>query len=245
MLYHRPQIVAVWVTTPASPTPFEVINESSRKFDRLRCKYITAFIECMYLTRRNDALESLIKWTYAVPRDLPGFYDLSCRGELGYGDILAPTHSKDNLLAPTHGLIFFTKKFANAALCRIAMQTISNFNSNDFSLDEKKLAMRSFYSIYKCFGRLNCPIYNILWQSQQIRYRLSIGSVPEAIALCDAFNLIYGDTENAALSVNMSWEQKMDILLSATLKGQEMSEAAEADVDDIKRDRKKRKILDM
>jgi hypothetical protein len=242
---YRPQLVAVWVTTPASPTPFEAINESNRKFDRLRCKYISAFIECMYLIKRKGPLESLIKWSYAAPRDLPSFYDLSLKWALGCTNALHQAHSKDDLLASTSGLIFFAKKFANAALCRISMEATSNFNSRDCSIDQKKLAIRGFLNVYKCFLRLNRPIYNILWQSQQMRHHLCSGSVLEADALCDAFQRVYGNFEDVVPISQMSWEEKMTILQSATVKGQEMSEATEADLDAIKRDRKKRKIIDM
>ena len=77
LLHHqtRSQLAAVWVTTSSSPSPYEVLNDSLRKYDALRLKYIRAYIDCNKGTEqgRRD-IETLLTWTMTSNQDLAGFY---------------------------------------------------------------------------------------------------------------------------------------------------------------------------
>jgi len=234
----RLQLVAVWVTTPASPTPFETINDSARKFDRLRCKYIAAYIETMYLCKRKEQLETLIKWNHASPRDLPSFYDISLRSETNpLGTRYQDSHCKDNLLLPTLGLVSFTKKLVNAALCRILVEAMEKCDG--LEKEEKD----EFGNIYSCFLRLNCPLENSIWQTQQIRKLLNAGACIEVDSLITAYQFVHL-TKEKRLEVNqMSWEEKMLMLRSAVKEGQKLNTSKD-ELDASKKARKKRKILD-
>lgn len=228
----RPQLVAVWVTTPSSPTPFETINDSNRKFDRLRLKYISAFIELMYCCRKHDQLNLLIKSVNATPRDLPSFYDVSLGWDLNVMSKKQDSHAKDNLLLPSFGLTYFLKRFANAALCRILVDDVKERNTTERTLIE------TFRELYNCFLRLNCPPDDALWQTQHVRRQLEIGAILEADALCTAYQCIFHQDED---SIILTWEGKMSLLLIASKKGHEVC-ISETDTDVLKRSRKKRKL---
>jgi len=230
----RPQLVAVWVTTPSSPTPFEAINNSNRKFDRLRLKYISAFIELTYCRRKHDQLNQLIKSIHSTPRDLPSFYDVSLGWDLNSLNNKQDCHAKDNLLLPSFGLTSFLKKFANAALCGIFVDDVKEKNTEDRDLIE------TFCELYSCFLRLNCPLDNAIWQSQHIRRQLEIGTILEADALCKAYQCIFMPDEDST-SID-TWERKMALLLKACKKGHEVYGSNETDTDLLKKCRKKRKI---
>jgi hypothetical protein len=91
----RLQLCAVWVTTPTSPSPFQVINDAVRKYDSLRWKYIGAFIDSMKLCKRRETLEVFLSWCYSCRRDLPSFYDASAASKGGNPIYL---HIKDKLI---------------------------------------------------------------------------------------------------------------------------------------------------
>jgi len=184
----------------------------------------------MCLCNRQDQVETLSKWCDAVPRDLPSFYDLSLVAALKYGGVPNQSHSKDCLLNCMTGLVFFTKKFANIAVCRILVDAMSKFSSQDCTEDQKQAAIDKFCDIYKCFLRLNCPVGNSLWQSQQTRRYFSSGFILEADALCDAFQRLFVKGDDNKISITqMSWEAKMMILRAATKKGQAICAAMEAE----------------
>jgi len=233
----RSQLVAVWVTTPTSPTPFETINESARKFDRLRCKYIAAYIETMYLCKRQEKLETFIKWTHAAPRDLPSFYSLRSEVNALGGNRYQESHCKDNLLLPSVGLVTFTKIMANAALCRILLGAIGE------SPSLKQEAKDNFGDIYTCFLRLNCPLENPIWQTQQTRKLLNASACLEVDSLITAYQSIYVKKSMISEVTQMSWEEKMLMLRTAVSEGQKLS-ASKDDLETNKKARKKRKMLD-
>ena len=68
----RQQMCNVWVTSPASPSPFEDINAFPRKFNAIRMKYLGAYVDCLRLVRNTVKLETMLSWTKGLKRDLPG-----------------------------------------------------------------------------------------------------------------------------------------------------------------------------
>jgi len=161
----RPQLCAVWTTSGQSP--FEVINMAVRKYDSLRMKYIGAHIDCMRLCRRTESLKTFLGWTTPCRRDFQSFYEESAK--IGGGQ---PTkhHSKDSLVEGS-GVLWFTKRFANAAMSDIVFQKLAEITkkrgwgdkSDDASYKEQLLEF--LCSAYACFIRLNCRVENVLWRA--------------------------------------------------------------------------------
>jgi len=192
----------------------------------------------MYLCKRTEQLETLIKWNHAAPRDLPSFYDMSLRSDTNpLGNRYQESHCKDNLLLPSLGLVSFTKKLANAALCRILIEAVEKCNGLE------KEAKDEFGDIYFCFLRLNCPLENSIWQTQQIRKMLNAGECIEADSLITAYQFVYLTKERRSEVTQMSWEEKMLMLRSAVKEGQKLN-ASKDELDASKKARKKRKIPD-
>ena len=209
--YTSPQLCAVWVTTPPSPSPFTYINDSSRKFDRLRWKYIGAFIDCMKLCRRRTILDNFIKWCHASSRDLPSFYDVTATEE---GETPQNSHSTEKLLLKQSGLIFLAMKYANAAVADIILREVNELNAGNMSDDEwKKQITELLGEGFKCFSRLNCPIDGNIWQSNRIKDQIYNGEIKEVEALCKVFMVLNGIGSNS--STKPSWENKMLLLYSA------------------------------
>ncbi len=235
------QLCAVWVTTPASPTPFEAINNAGRKYDRIRCKYIGAFIECMLLCRRCDPLELFLKNCQATVRDLPAFYDLSSRPNLSCP---VQHHSKDNLLLSGLGLIFFAKKYANTAISNIMMEKIFRMKHDNSDINENTKT-EMYLSIFKCFSRLNCLTSDNIWLSQKLRHRFESGLIPEADTICHAYQNLYMENQEEGPDITpfnqMSWEEKMGTLQYAVNKGYQISATITSDCDNNKKVRRKRK----
>ena len=234
------QLCAVWVTTPVSPTPFEAINNTVRKYDRMRCKYIGAFIECMLLCRRYDPLENFLKNCHGATRDLPAFYDLSARP-----DLKRPVqhHSKDNLVLPGLGLIYFAKKYANAAISHIWVEELSKVEDSATTSSEENVGTAMYIAIYRCFSRLNCPTSNNIWLSQKVRQQFESGLIPEADAICHAYRKLFArDQEKSQVPFRqMSWEKRMAILQYAVNKGLHISSSIGSDFDASRKVRRKRK----
>lgn len=200
----------------------------------------------MFFRERKDRLESLIKWTYAAPRDLPFFYELSLGWALKSGKPPHQAHSKDCMLHPSIGMIAFTKRIANSAICRMSEDAVYHPDPELNVKDQKDEAVHHFIAIYKSFRRLNCPIEDTIWQSRSMRNRLLSASIVEADALCNMFQHVYVNVDDQVPVRQMTWEAKLMILQKATTKGENMITSLEtADNDGNKRERKKRKILDM
>ncbi|GKY95338.1 hypothetical protein MPSEU_000495500 [Mayamaea pseudoterrestris] len=147
----RPQLCAVWVTT-GSASPFAVLNQTVRKYDRLRGKYILAYLNLLRLCSRRDDIETLMKFFYGAGRDLPSFFAASAKAQGGAPQV---HHSSDRLL-PTRSLsshFFLTtvKRHANGCLAQLIVQDVQAGKLlSEFAKE------RSLKTAYSCFLRLNC-----------------------------------------------------------------------------------------
>ena len=136
------------------------MNDASRKFDRLRWKYIGAFIDCMRLCRRRSTLENFIKWCQASSRDLPSFYDVTATEE---GETPQNSHSTENLLLGQSGLIFLAMRYANAAIADVISKEVDEVNTEQTNDNEWKKqvtellgeAFRCLYGPHLVLGRLD------------------------------------------------------------------------------------------
>ena len=188
------------MTTPSKPSPFEVLNDSIRKYDRLRIKYIGAYVDCMHLCRRIDTLETFIGWTSSCRRDLCSYYEESAKLR---GKSPKIHHMKDNML-DGFGLIFFAKQKANRAIADIIIKEVTDLNKKSNQkptqkvMDDKsnlvcsKNTILSFLKIaYATFARTRCRLEDDRWRKEY----LSKGRLLEADALILAYQS-YNDVVN-------------------------------------------------
>mmetsp|Transcript_19287 Transcript_19287/g.34947 ORF Transcript_19287/g.34947 Transcript_19287/m.34947 type:complete len:2537 (-) Transcript_19287:2523-10133(-) len=182
----RAQLCAVWVTKGgAAPSPFAVLNESVRKYDRLRFKYVVAFIDCMKLCKRSDRLETFIQWTSSCGRDLPAYYEASAAAK---GGIPKENHSKDCLMDGSGaGFLWSVKSYANRAFAEVIMQQLSEAGERP----ERENVSHWLRQSYMCYKRLNCSIGDV----QQYTHRLSSRPIPEVETLCRIY-ISGGEDEN-------------------------------------------------
>lgn len=213
----RAHICAVWVTTPSKPSPFEVLNDSIRKYDRLRLKYVGAFIDCMKLCRRIDTLETFIGWTSSCRRDLPSFYEESAKIR---GKPLKFHHTKDSMFGGC-GLVWYAKYYANGAIACIITEELKDLNAQtDKEPEVKENAILEYLKMaYTCFARLRCSLGDEQWRKRF----LSKTDVPEADALIlayQSYTRVKKIEDNSQVTTSSTndvgkWNQRLSLLRSA------------------------------
>jgi len=160
----RPQVCAVWVTTPVNPSPFELLNNSVRKYTMLRSKYTSAFIDCICLCNRVETLSTLINWVKLCPRDLPSFYHVTANNN---GGCPKNHHRKDSLLAGI-GYNWSARQKANSGIAEIILKKV-NFimveklkdkggSGDNKDLGTTKQLRELLQSAYECFRCMNVSI---------------------------------------------------------------------------------------
>jgi hypothetical protein len=145
----RSQLCAVWVAS-GSVSTFQTINNSIRKYDSLRGKYISAYLNCLRLARRKTDLETFFQWTMSCRRDLPSYFSVTAVASAR--EPIRP-HIQDSLLVKARSLASYhfltsTKRLANTAIASIVLQEIDESPSAGV---ESKLR-----EAFDCFLRLNC-----------------------------------------------------------------------------------------
>jgi len=163
-----------------------LLNDTVRKYDTLRSKYIGAFIDCMRLCKRKSPLTTLINWCTSSRRDLVSFYSASAAA---LGSSPKQIHNRNNLLLQGAGLIHFSMRRANAALAAITQVEAYTMASRERADDWKDNIRKELECAYECFLRLNCPIVDGIWQSQKFKRNLIDGRIIEIEALCDTHGL--------------------------------------------------------
>lgn len=172
----RSQICAVWVTTSSTPSPFEVLNDSVRKYDYLRLKYTKAYIDCMKHCKKMDKIEALLSSATSSAQDLAGFYKASA-GIKG-GD--PGKHTKQSLLKAS-GFIADIKWSANDALAELILTDLKYLRQNGVNNDQRTLLDAGFKLSNKLFLRLNSPPREV------VQHMVSAGPILQVIALCKCF----------------------------------------------------------
>jgi len=173
----RPQLCAVWVTSAStSPSPFELLNNSIRKYDSIRGKYISAYIDCLRICRRTNDLETFLQWIAFCKRDLPSFYQATA---LTGGRLSEAHHNRDSLLLKGSFLdpfLLAVKRQTNRALVEILFK---EFNSTP-NKENVDLLKRS----YACFLRMNCSVVDLETSRE---WKLGRSSIPEIETLCQIY----------------------------------------------------------
>lgn len=174
------------MTTPSTPpSPFPFLNNSIRKYDSLRGKYLSAYVDCLRLCRRKNKLETFLKWTVTCKRDLPALFRASAMLK---GGKPSKPHHRDRLLSKNSclsslGFLHVVKRQTNSA---IASVTIHDLSAPPNKNDEKAQAqvLERLKTSYACFLRLNSSVRDV---ERSRAWKFSRDSIPEVDALCRAF----------------------------------------------------------
>ncbi|CAJ1966696.1 unnamed protein product [Cylindrotheca closterium] len=178
----RAQLCAVWLTSDASNSPFQVLNSSNRKYDSLRGKYIGAYIEALRLCNRWSELEQFTKLLCHSKRDAANYFQASA---LEGGNPPSKSHANDCILYKkdsalmSKGFGISAKRQANSVFAELIMKKIS-----DTDIEKGMEVESNLKQAYACFLRLHCSDDDIK-RTSAIKYGVS--SIKEVEALCQAF----------------------------------------------------------
>jgi len=207
----RNQLVSVWITNvSSSPSPFEVINGSVRKFDTLRGKYLQAYTETLKLCRRTSTLEALFNNVANSRQDLPSLFQASAVSKDVAPD-LSPLREclLKNTFFNAGGLLRDVKRDINRALASIIIKECNSEDKNN------TLLKRS----YACYLRLNTTPEAI---TKTRSWKYNTESLPEVEALCQVY-LARPKTQELQQPCDWSGESKKAVFFRAALKECETS----------------------
>jgi hypothetical protein len=187
----RSQLCAVWVTTTANASPFQVLNNSTRKYDALRGKYVAAYVESLRLCHRRPELETFLKWTSTSRRDLPSYFQASA---LAGGTAPEKPHTHDCLLATENslrssGFLVSVKRQANSALGDVLLHELAEKSNSIY--DKRNATENCLKHAYACYLRLHCSRED-LRRSRAWKYGRE--SVREVEVVCQAY-MALGDVK--------------------------------------------------
>jgi len=220
---YRSQLAAVWVTTSSSPSPYEVLNDSLRKYDTLRLKYIRAYIDCNKETEqgRRD-IETLLSWTMTSNQDLAGFYIASAL--LRGGD--PGKHAKQSRLT-SDGFIAKVKHACSSATTEMILRDLAVWKrKNGIDNDEKKKLTAHFKLAYKLHLNLNAS-------SKEVAEHVSKKNCPlaEVEAFCKCYLSIQSGYRISSINLSgMDGTALCSILEGALAKGKQMMQEAKVKV---------------
>jgi len=216
----RSQLCAVWVTTSVIPSPFQLLNNSTRKYDSLRGKYIAAYLETLRLCHRRSELETFIKWTSTSKRDLPSYFQASA---LAGGNSPAKPHTHDCLLGvplslSLTGFLISVKRQTNSVFADIIIHEMSQNPKR--SADNTKAMENHLKQAYACFLRLHCKKEDL---KKYRAWKYGSESVKEVDALCQAY-LALGEMKDIGAEVG-DWSggaRKSAVFDAALIKAQSL-----------------------
>jgi hypothetical protein len=210
----RSQLCAVWVSNTTSATPFDMINSTGRKYDTVRGKYISAYIEAMRLCDQRVNLESFLRTIYSTHRDLPSFFAASAAA---HGGVPQTLHSEDPLLVQ-HNCItscYFLasiKRTANGALASTICRDIHSKKTSSNAEHENNLK-----SSYACFKRLNCTPEELIKNRSRKNLRSADGIKFVVDAVVGAFLKFTNEAPLSGIQSNWSCESQAETLLRVAL----------------------------
>lgn len=209
----RPQLCAVWVTSDSSDSSLQALNSSVRKYDSLRGKYISAYIDSLRLCKRRNELETFLKWTYSAKRDLPSYFVASAILDREK----VPPHSRDCLLVKPRAFSSFhflttVKRQANSALADVIFQEIHGKSE----LKDGKTLELLLKVAYACYLRLNCDVNDITKRSAW--YHRTSGMKNVVKALTTAHQRSTKEQSLSGRPMDWSCETQASTLLEAALK---------------------------
>lgn len=180
----RSQMCAVWMTA-GTGSPFNLINQTIRKYDSLRGKYISAYLDTLRICQQRDHLESFLKSIYAARRDLPSYFAASAETQ---GNPPQSPHSDDSLLTKSrsvasHFFLTTVKRQANGSLAAVILHESQSSKSLTNSAKENNLK-----AAYSCFLRLNCTSDALMKSIRSWRYQRKCDAIRSVVeCLTDAY----------------------------------------------------------
>lgn len=217
----RAQLCGVWVTSTSSSSTFQTINNSVRKYDSLRGKYVGAYIDSLRLCNRRNDLETFFRWTSSCRRDLPSYFAASAQARGGPPE---QSHVRDCLLVKGRSLSsshFLTtvKRMCNSAIAAVILHQLT---STDKPLDNKALESH-LKSGYACFLRLNCEPKDLSRGRSWKYHRTSAGVRDIVEVLTIAYLKVTKDQPVSGIRSDWSGDgQKADVLQLALEKCKEL-----------------------
>jgi hypothetical protein len=181
------------MTSTATSSPFQILNNSARKYDSLRGKYISAYIESLRLCNRRTELEQFMKSLSSSKRDLPNYFQASA---LIDGSAPAKSHANESLLQTdeslmSSGFLLSAKRQGNSAIADFILKSLS-----DEDPAGKKTAENNLKQAYACYLRLHCSEED-LKKTRAMKY--GVATIREVEALCNAYlNTDYSKTSSTA-----------------------------------------------
>ena len=218
----RLHLVAVWVTTSTAPPPFEVLNDSVRKYDALRLKYIMAYIDTMVICKRRDKIETFLSWAMSSSQDMPGFYEASASSFRG-GD------AEKSLLSGS-GFLTKVKRTAMTALAQMILKDLAAMKHMGMNEQARKLLKDDFKLSHNLFLRLNSTPEDVL------RAACSNKPLDEVVALCRCYLSIQSGRINS-MNLDDSIDNAMlsSLLEGAASKAKEMFPSKKSKLKTLKR----------
>lgn len=219
----RPQLVAVWITGDGTASAFQAINNSVRKYDSLRGKYISAYIQCLRLCRRRKELDTFLSWTASIcPRDLPSFFAASARNE---GGKPKQTHMFDSLVIHGRTISSFhfltsVRREANCSLASVILQDLKDITVKESSIayaEKIKYLETQLKIAYVCFLRLNCGPDELIKISRLWKYHNKFGVKDVVDALTTAFVNLVKDVIRSGATSDWSGESEISSILKAAV----------------------------
>jgi len=206
-----------------------VLNDSLRKYDALRLKYIRAYIDCNKGTEegRRD-IETLLSWTITSNQDLAGFYIASAL--LRGSD--PGKHAKQSRLT-SDGFIAKVKESCSSAMTEMILRDLTVWKrKNGINNDEKKKLTAHFKLAYKLHLNLNAS------SKEVAEYVKSKGSLAEVEAFCKCYLSIQSGYRISSINLSsMDSTALCSILEGALAKGKQMMQEAK-----VKTSKKKDKM---
>lgn len=215
----RQQLCAVWVTRDSSESAFSALNSSIRKYDSLRGKYTSAYIESLRLCDRRPELETFLKWVYSCKRDLPSYFSSSAGNDENQPK---KSHANDCLLVrpralSSHHFLTTIKRETNRALAISILSDLKKPMDRDGADSNENLLQLA----YACYLRLNCKIDD-LTKGSSWRYRKS-GAKEVIKALITAHLRFNKDSMHSEKSADWSSETfSSKVLLEAVRRCQQL-----------------------
>ena len=213
----RSQLCAVWVTTSSCPSPFEVLNDSLRKYDALRLKYILAYVDCMRSNEKGkDKIETLWNWTTTSNQDMAGFYVASAL--LRGAD--PGKHAKQSLLTG-NGFIAKVKRYCSGALAEMILRDLAMMKKSGIDSNGRMKLTAHFNLAYKLHLRLNAS------SKEVAEYTTTKEPLSEAEAFCKCYLSIQSGYRISSINFDgMDSTALCSILEGAVSKGKLMMQEA-------------------
>jgi hypothetical protein len=201
----RTQLCATWLESRFH-RPFEELNQSEKKFDLVRLKYIAARIELLRVCRDLESLQTFFSWANSCLPDLPNLYFATAQRE----SASRHDHRHDNLLMG-FGFLRNVKR-----LCTMAIADVILFHIHQYSKSGITSGMRSMNPMellriaYSCYLKLNCSIEDLMALEED-----GEEYIIEVDALLTAFDRVKGTlAENTALKEKLKGIEAVEVNVS-------------------------------